>query len=181
MNYGNIKTFDIADGPGVRVSLFVSGCRNHCPHCFQQETWDFQYGRPFDEEAENIIFHELERKQVRGLTLLGGDPFEPENQRELLPFLRTVRERYPDKDIWAFSGYTLDEELTVEGRRPHCEVADEMLSLIDVLVDGRFVQEKKQAALRFRGSSNQRLIDMNKTREEGHIVLWDDGDSRGHL
>ncbi len=181
MNYGNIKTFDIADGPGVRVSLFVSGCTNQCPNCFQPETWDFAYGRPFDEEAENIICHELERDQVRGLTLLGGDPFEPENQRALLPFLRKVRRDYPDKDIWAFTGFTLDRELLKEGSHPRCEATDEMLSYIDVLVDGRFVQAKKDLTLRFRGSSNQRLIDMKRTREAGEIVLWDDGDSRGTL
>ena len=173
MNYGNIKTFDIADGPGVRVSLFVSGCRNHCPHCFQQETWDFQYGRPFDEEAENIIFHELERKQVRGLTLLGGDPFEPENQRVLVPFLRRVRARYPQKNIWSFSGFTY-EELTTDGTHPRCEVTDEFLSLLDVLVDGRFVEELKDISLRFRGSRNQRLIDLNASRAAGQLCFLPD-------
>ncbi len=174
MYYGNIKTFDIADGPGVRVSLFVSGCRNQCKNCFQPETWDFCYGKPFDEEAENIIYNELERPEVRGLTLLGGDPFEPENQEALVPFLCKVRERYPTKDIWSFTGYVYEH-------LPQSPVTDKFLSMIDVLVDGPFVEELKQAALRFRGSSNQRLIDMKKTRKSGKIVLWDDGYVRGKM
>ena len=117
MYYGEIKTCDIANGVGVRVTLFVSGCTNHCYNCFQPQTWDFHYGKPFDAAAEQVIFAELEKPFIRGLTLLGGDPFEPENQRALVPFLRRVRERYPDKDIWAYSGFTLDKELTVDGGR----------------------------------------------------------------
>lgn len=174
MYYGNIKTFDIADGPGVRVSLFVSGCRNQCKNCFQPETWDFHYGVPFDEEAENRIFYELDRPEVRGLTLLGGDPFEPENQEALVPFLRKVREKYPTKDIWSFTGYTYEH-------LPQSPVTQEFLDMLDVLVDGPFVEEQKQAGLRFRGSKNQRLIDMKKTREAGEVVLWDDGYRRGQI
>lgn len=174
MYYGNIKTFDIADGPGVRVSLFVSGCRNHCKNCFQPETWDFHYGVPFDEEAENRIFYELDRPEVRGLTLLGGDPFEPENQEALVPFLRKVKANYPAKDIWSFTGYVYEH-------LPQSPVTQEFLDMLDVLVDGPFVEELKQAGLRFRGSKNQRLIDMNKTREAGEVVLWDDGYIRGQI
>lgn len=173
MYYGNIKEVDIADGPGVRVSLFVSGCTHHCRGCFQPQTWDFDYGKPFTEETEAEIFAELDKPFVNGLTLLGGDPFEPENQRRLVPFLHRVREKYPDKNIWAYSGFTLDRELLVDGSHPRCEVTDEMLALLDVLVDGRFVEEKKDIRLRFRGSSNQRLIDLNETRKQGEIVLWE--------
>ena len=173
MYYGEIKTCDIANGVGVRVTLFVSGCTNHCYNCFQPQTWDFHYGKPFDAAAEQVIFAELEKPFIRGLTLLGGDPFEPENQRALVPFLRRVRERYPDKDIWAYSGFTLDKELTVDGTHPRCEVTDELLSLIDILVDGRYVDAQRNISLRFRGSENQRIIDMDRTRAAGRIVLWE--------
>lgn len=172
MNYGQIKKCDIANGVGVRVTLFVSGCTNHCLNCFQPETWDFNYGKPFTAETEQEIFDELDKRYVAGLTLLGGDPFEPCNQRALVPFLRKVRQRYPKKTIWAYSGFTLDQELTVDGTHPRCEVTDEMLSMLDVLVDGRYVDELRNISLRFRGSSNQRIIDMNLTRRTGQIVLW---------
>ena len=173
MNYCNIKRRDIADGIGVRVTLFVSGCTNHCPHCFQPQTWDFTYGRPFTEETEEYLLSLLSPSYIGGLTLLGGEPFEPENQRCLLPFLRRVRAAYPEKNIWSFTGFTYEELLT-EGSHPRCEVTDELLSLLDVLVDGRFVEELKDISLRFRGSSNQRLIDLNATREAGRIVLLPD-------
>ena len=173
MNYGEIKKCDIADGPGVRVTLFVSGCTNHCKGCFQPQTWDFDFGRPFTAETEQIIFDELDKPFICGLTLLGGDPFEPQNQRALVPFLHKVRERYPDKTVWAYSGFTLDGQLLVDGSHPRCEVTDEMLSMVDVLVDGPFVEEQKDIRLRFRGSANQRLIDMNETRKRGEIVLWE--------
>ena len=175
MNYGQIKKCDIANGVGVRVTLFVSGCTNHCFNCFQPETWDFDYGKPFTAETEAEIFAELDKPFVNGLTVLGGEPFEPENQpgnqRALVPFLRRVRARYPDKTIWAYSGFTLDRELTVDGSHPRCEVTDEMLSMLDVLVDGRFVEALKDISLRFRGSSNQRLIDLNATRAAGAVCL----------
>ena len=174
MNYGQIKKCDIANGVGVRVTLFVSGCTNHCFNCFQPETWDFDYGKPFTAETEAEIFAELDKPFIAGLTLLGGDPFEPCNQRALVPFLRRVRARYPDKTIWAYSGFTLDRELTVDGSHPRCEVTDEMLSMLDVLVDGRYVDELRNISLRFRGSSNQRLIDMPATLREGRVVLWDE-------
>lgn len=174
MYYGTIKTCDIANGPGVRVTLFVSGCTNRCKNCFQPETWDFHYGQPFDEIAEERICAELETAYVKGLTLLGGDPFEPENQRGLYPFIKRVRETYPDKDIWAFTGFTY-EDLLKEGAYAHCEVTEDLLSLMDVLVDGKFVEELHDITLRFRGSSNQRLIDLNQTRKTGEVTLWDDG------
>ncbi len=173
MHYGAIKSCDIANGPGVRVTLFVSGCTNHCPGCFQKETWDFEYGEPYTEKTQADIIRMLEPNYIEGLTLLGGEPFEPQNQRGLVPLLREVREKYPEKTIWAFSGNTY-EEITTPGAHPNCEVTDEMLSLIDVLVDGRFVQALYDISLRFRGSSNQRLIDMKKTRETGVVTLWDE-------
>lgn len=174
MYYGNIKNCDIANGIGVRVTLFVSGCTNHCKNCFQPETWDFCYGQPFTKETEDYILHLLSASYINGLTLLGGEPFEPENQRALLPFLKRIRMELPaSKTIWGFSGFTL-EELRREGSHPHCEVTEELLSLLDVLVDGRFVEELKDISLRFRGSSNQRLIDMKKTLAAGQVVLWNE-------
>ena len=170
MNYCNIKNCDIADGPGVRVTLFVSGCTNHCKGCFQPETWDFNYGEPFTRETEDKLIAMLEPHYIAGLTLLGGDPFEPSNQRALLPFVKRVRETCPGKTIWAYSGFTY-EELRTDGSHPRCEVTDELLGLIDVLVDGRFVEEKKDLRLRFRGSSNQRIIDVRRTLASGGVVL----------
>ena len=172
MNFGEIKNCDIANGLGVRVTLFVSGCTNRCPGCFQPQTWDFGYGEPFTEETEDAILEMLAPGYINGLTLLGGDPFEPENQRALLPFLRRVKARLPEKNIWAFSGFTW-EELHTPGSHPRCEVTDEMLAHIDVLVDGRFVEALKDIRLRFRGSSNQRIIDVRRSLEVGEIFLWE--------
>ena len=172
MYYGELKKFDIADGYGVRTTLFVSGCTNRCPGCFQPQTWDFEYGKPFTREVEDDIIESLRPYYVNGLTLLGGEPFEPENQRALVPFMRRVKKEFPDKDIWCFTGFTLDGELQKDGSHPRCEVTDEMLSMIDVLVDGRFVLELKDISLRFRGSSNQRLIDLPATLREGRIIPW---------
>ena len=173
MYYGEIKNCDIAYGVGVRVTLFVSGCTNHCKNCFQPQTWDFSYGQPFTQQTEEQLLKMLSPSYINGLTLLGGEPFEPENQRCLVPFLRRVRAAYPDKTIWGFSGFTY-EELTTEGTHPRCEVTDEMLSLLDVLVDGRFVEELKDISLRFRGSSNQRLIDLNASRAAGKLCFLPD-------
>ena len=162
MNYGEIKNFDIANGEGVRVSLFVSGCTHHCKNCFNKETWSFDYGKPFTDETEDYIIKELKPGYIDGLTLLGGEPFEPQNQRALLPFLRRVRGLYPNKNIWCYTGYLFDKELLNESRA-RCEATDEMLSLIDVLVDGEFVQELYSITLQFKGSSNQRIIDVKKS------------------
>ena len=172
MYYGNIKKYDIADGLGVRVSLFVSGCTNHCKGCFQSETWDFHYGKPFTEETEKEILDALNHEYIQGFTVLGGEPFEPENQRVLVQLLKKIRETYPDKDIWSYTGFVYDQDL-LAGQLKHTEVTDEMLSYIDVLVDGPFVLEKKNIALSFRGSENQRVIDLKKTRAQGQIVLYD--------
>ncbi|MBP3857149.1 MAG: anaerobic ribonucleoside-triphosphate reductase activating protein [Ruminiclostridium sp.] len=172
MYYGEIKNYDIANGSGVRVTLFVSGCTNHCEGCFQPQTWDFHFGSEFTRETEDELLEMLSPPYINGLTLLGGEPFEPENQRVLLPFLRRVKEKYPGKNVWVFSGFTY-EELHTEGSHCRCEFTDEMLSLADVLVDGRFVLAKKDISLRFRGSSNQRIIDLRRTRAEGRLTLWE--------
>lgn len=172
MNYGAIKNCDIANGIGVRVTLFVSGCTNCCEGCFQPETWDFNYGEPFTEKTENHILELLAPDYIKGLTVLGGEPFEPQNQAVLTPFLKKVKEKYPNKDIWAFSGFTLDELLD-ESHTKHTEFTNDFLALVDVLVDGRFEQDKKDISLRFRGSSNQRVIDLQTTLKNGNIVLWD--------
>lgn len=172
MHYGNIKKLDIADGEGVRVSLFVSGCRNHCEHCFQPETWDFDYGQVYTREVEDDLLAALEPSYVDGLTLLGGEPFEPENQRELVGLLRRVRAEFPNKTVWCYSGYTL-EQMLGEGH-PHCEVTEEMLSLLDVLVDGRFIEALKDISLKFRGSRNQRIVDVKRSLKEGTVVLYDE-------
>ena len=171
MNYGAIKKCDIANGVGVRTVLFVSGCTHHCKGCFQPETWNFDYGERYTKETEDEIIESLRPDYVDGITLLGGEPFEPENQRELVKLLRRIKKELPQKTVWSFSGYTY-EELTGDSRAV-CEVTNEMLSMLDVLVDGEFVAAKRNISLRFRGSENQRLIDMNKTRKEGKIVLWD--------
>lgn len=175
MHYSTIKDCDIANGIGVRITLFVSGCTNHCKNCFQPQTWDFDFGEPFTEETEEKLLEMLKPDYINGLTLLGGEPMEPQNQRALVPFLKRVREAYPNKNVWCFTGFTY-EILKTDGSHPRCEVTDEMLSLIDVLVDGRYVDELKDLTLQFRGSSNQRLIDMVKTRENGEVTLLPNND-----
>ena len=178
MYYSLIKHFDIANGIGVRVSLFVSGCRNHCKGCFQSETWNFLYGQPFGKDAEEEILKALAPDYISGLTILGGEPFEPENQASLLPFVRKVKELFPQKTIWAFSGYRLDDEILKPGVHPNTEVSRELISYIDVLVDGRFVEEKKNLSLIFRGSENQRIIDIRKSIDGNKIVLWDESHAK---
>lgn len=171
MYYGEIKNCDIANGEGVRVTLFVSGCTNRCEGCFQPQTWDFCYGKPFTREVEDKLIKMLEPSYIHGLTVLGGEPFEPDNQRALLPFLKRVRETYPNKNIWAFSGFTI-EQLWNDEPHPRCEVTDELLSLIDILVDGRFVLAKKNIRLKFRGSENQRILKLPETLKTKTPVLW---------
>ncbi len=168
MNYAAIKKTDIANGTGVRVSLFVSGCTHHCKGCFNRETWDFGYGDPFTEQTQEELLDALSPSHIAGLTLLGGEPFEPPNQEALLPFLQRVREEFPGKDIWCYTGYLLDRDL-LSPSRARGSLTDRMLSLLDVLVDGEFVEAKKDISLRFRGSSNQRIIDLRKTLAEGGI------------
>lgn len=172
MNYGQIKKTDIANGPGVRVSLFVSGCTHHCEGCFNSETWDFEYGQEFTEATQEELLGLLEPDFISGLTVLGGEPFEPVNQRVLLPFLKKVRKRYPHKTIWCYTGYLLDRRLWKQSAA-RCEATDEMLSLLDVLVDGEFVQREKDISLRFRGSKNQRVIDVSQSIAQGRICLFE--------
>ncbi len=174
MNYASIKYCDIANGPGVRTSLFVSGCTHHCKGCFNAEAWDFGYGAPFDKAVRNEIFAACRPDYIAGLSLLGGEPMEPANQRELLPFVRHFKALYPQKTVWCYSGYTF-EQLT--GRTPgrcRCEATDALLALLDVLVDGPFIQEQYDISLRFRGSRNQRLLDIPRSLAAGRPVLWAD-------
>ena len=171
MYYGNIKKFDIADGEGVRVSLFVSGCTNKCPGCFQPETWDFLFGHPYTEQTEAELLDAVGKDYIQGLTLLGGEPFEIENQKVLVHLARKVKELYPNKDIWCYTGFVLDKDLLPGGRR-HCEVTDEFLSYIDILVDGPFIQERKNLTLKFRGSENQRVIDIKKSKQHKEIIRY---------
>ena len=176
MNYGAIKNCDIANGEGVRVSLFVSGCRNHCPGCFQPETWDFRYGQLFTTATEAELLRLLEPSYINGLTLLGGDPLEPENQCALLPFLRRMKAVLPRKTVWAYTGYTW-EQLTSGDHRVSLPETMELLSMIDVLVDGPFIEAKKDIRLRYRGSSNQRVIDVQRSIAAGQVQQIELGDS----
>lgn len=177
MNYAEIKNCDIANGPGVRVSLFVSGCTHHCPGCFNEVAWDFDYGKSFTKETEDAILEMLRPDYVRGLTLLGGEPFEPQNQGAVVSLLRRIKKELPKKSIWAFSGYLFDRDM-LSGRLGDLR---EYLSYLDVLVDGPFVEAKKNLSLRFRGSENQRLIDVPASLTAGEVVLWQDwqGEKRG--
>ena len=171
MNYAAIKWADVANGPGVRVSLFVSGCTHRCPGCFNGEAQDFAYGQPFTRAEEDRIVAALAPAHIKGLSLLGGEPFEPDNQRALLPLLRRVKKKYPEKEIWCYSGYTLEE--LWENSRARCEATGEMLSLIDILVDGPFVEAQKDLNLRFRGSANQRILNVPASIQAKAPVRWD--------
>ena len=177
MNYATIKNCDIANGPGVRVSLFVSGCTHRCPGCFNEIAWDFDYGQPFTQETIDSILTMLRPSYIRGLTLLGGEPFEPQNQGAVVELLRQVKKEMPEKSIWAFSGYLFDKDI-ISGKLGDTA---EYLSYLDVLVDGRFVEEKKNLSLRFRGSENQRLIDVPESLKRGEVVLWNDWQTNGGL
>lgn len=177
MHYATIKNCDIANGPGVRVSLFVSGCTHHCKGCFNEVAWDFNYGEPFTRQTVDLILNMLEPDYIRGLTLLGGEPFEPQNQGPIVELLRQVRNRFPQKSIWAFSGYLFEQ--IQSGKLGDPEITREYLSYLDVLVDGPFIEEKKNLSLRFRGSENQRLIDVPATLKEGKVVLWKDWQTGG--
>ena len=174
MNYGEIKYHDIANGPGVRVSLFVSGCTHRCKGCFNEVAWDFGYGSPFNDVIRGRIIAGCDPYYISGLSILGGEPMEAQNQEAILLLLREFRSKLREKTIWCYSGYTYEELMDKNNKRCHCKITDELLGMIDILVDGEFIEEKKDISLKFRGSSNQRIIDLNKTRKAGRIVLWDD-------
>ena len=180
MNYATIKNNDIANGPGVRVSLFVSGCTHRCPGCFNEVAWDFDYGQPFTQETINLILQMLAPNHIKGLTLLGGEPFEPQNQPAVVNLLRQVKEKYLEKSVWAYSGYLFDRDI-LAGRLGPREITEEYISYLDVLVDGPFIQSRKNLSLRFRGSDNQRLINVPASLKTGEVVLWEDwqGERRG--
>ena len=178
MNYANIKTNDIANGPGIRVSLFVSGCTHRCKGCFNEVAWDFDYGEPFTQDTIDFILEQMAQPYIKGLTLLGGEPFDPKNQPAIVELLRQVKERYPEKSIWAFSGYLFDKDI-LSRRLGDWAVTEEYLHYLDVLVDGPFVEAKKNLALRFRGSENQRLIDVPASLAAGEVVLWQDWQGAG--
>lgn len=173
MNIASIKYNDIANGIGVRTTVFVSGCTNKCPGCFQPQTWDKNYGVPYTDEIKAEILKSLESEYCQGITFLGGEPFEPYNQEEISKLILEIRERYPNKSIWAFTGFVYDRDLTPGGKRYIPTITDSILDNLDVLVDGPFILEQKNLMLRFRGSENQRTIDMKSTRSSGSIVLID--------
>ena len=172
MNYATIKYCDVSNGPGVRVSLYVSGCRNRCKGCFNPETWDFNYGEPFNKEVENKIIEAMKPDYIKGFTLLGGEPFEPENAAVLAPFLKRLRKVYPHKSFWCFTGYDFERDL-LTGKLGDHDTVMEILKTLDVLVDGKFVEEKKDLSLRFKGSSNQRTILVKQSLKTDEVVLWD--------
>lgn len=171
MHVGEVMTADVANGEGMRVSVFVSGCRNHCKGCFQPQTWDFNYGREYTPEIERFIIDELSKSYYDGITILGGDPMEPENQEPVLRLLRRIKKELPDKNVWAYTGYVYDRDLVPGGKRFVDGVTRELLESIDILIDGRFVEELKNLMLNFRGSGNQRIIKMKETLETGQVVL----------
>lgn len=173
MNYATIKWTDIANGEGVRISLFVSGCTHRCKNCFNEIAWDFNYGEPFDDKIQEKILQELGSGFIAGLSLLGGEPLEPQNQLALFPFIKKVKEKYPEKNVWCYTGFVLDERTgELKETRKNTGVTKNLISLFDVLVDGAFVEELKDIRLKFRGSSNQRIIDVQKTLQEGECVLY---------
>ena len=171
MYYAEIKYFDVANGPGIRVSLFVSGCPHACPGCFNEIAWNYEYGEKYTEEVEEKILKAVSKAEIQGLSLLGGEPLYPANLRALLPLLRKLKERLPKKDIWCYSGYTYEELLSREGEEK--KELEELFSYLTVLVDGRFIESEKDITLLFRGSKNQRLILMDETRRRGEVVLYE--------
>ena len=174
MKYAKIKKCDVANGPGVRVSLFVSGCNHHCKNCFNREAWDFNYGNDFTEKEENQIIEDLKPEHISGLSLLGGEPFERQNQEGLVPLVKKVKQTYPNKKIWCYTGFTFDKQIIGEMiEQENRETTKDLLDNIDYIVDGRFVEELKDPKLRFRGSSNQRIIDLKKSLQQKEVVLWD--------
>ena len=173
MNYATIKWTDIANGEGVRISLFVSGCTHRCKNCFNEVAWDFAYGKPFDEETQSLILKELSSGYIAGLSLLGGEPLEPQNQEALYPFIKKVKEKYPHKNIWCYTGFTFDEKSQMlKETHKNTAITKELIEMFDVLVDGAYIEELKDIRLKFRGSSNQRVIDVQKTLEKQECVLY---------
>ncbi len=172
MNYATIKKCDVANGPGVRVSLFVSGCSHHCKGCFNQEAWDYNYGNKFTEETEKEVMDALKPEYIKGLSLLGGEPLDIKNQEGLLPIVKKAKELYPDKPIWCYTGYLFDKQVMGE-MAVNNETTNELLKYIDYVVDGEFVESLKNPSLQFRGSSNQRIIDVQKSLQNNEVVLWD--------
>jgi anaerobic ribonucleoside-triphosphate reductase activating protein len=170
MNYGNIKKTDIANGLGVRVSLFVSGCTHHCKGCFNQETWDFDYGMKYTDSTRMEILNALDHDYISGLTLIGGEPFEPSNQEVLVELAREVHQKFPEKNIWCYTGYNFENDL-LGSCHIHSTVTDELLSYIDILVDGKFEIDKKNIMLKFRGSENQRIILVQESLKQGKTIL----------
>ncbi len=177
MKYAKIKKCDVANGPGVRVSLFVSGCNHHCKNCFNKEAWDFNYGQDFTGKEQEEILQDLKPEYITGLSLLGGEPFEKENQEGLVPLLKKVKQTYPDKKIWCYTGFTFDKQILGEMiEKEDRQATKDMINNIDYIVDGKFVEELKDPKLRFRGSSNQRIIDVKKSLEQNKVVIWDELD-----
>lgn len=172
MNYATIKKHDVANGTGIRVSLFVSGCTHRCKGCFNSEAWDFQYGSAYTDETENEILQALAPSYIKGLSLLGGEPFEPQNQPALLKLCQRVKREFPDKTIWCYTGYDYEKDI-LAGKLGDPEITDALIHLIDVLVDGEFVEAKKDLKLRFKGSSNQRIIDVPESLQKDDLILWD--------
>lgn len=177
MNYAELKTYDVANGPGIRVSLFVSGCTHACKGCFNEQAWDFDYGKPFTDETIDSIIDTMSFGAYRGITFLGGEPMDPKNQEDVLKCAKRVKETYPDKDIWLFTGYTY--EYIMENMYDKLPYTKELMSLIDVMVDGPYVESKRNITLLFRGSENQRLINLPKTLVSNDVVLWEREISRG--
>ncbi len=173
MNFAKIKKCDVANGTGVRVSLFVSGCTHHCKNCFNKEAWDFQYGNEFTEKEENIILEDLKPNYISGLSLLGGEPFEHVNQQRLAPFIKKVKQQFPNKTIWCYTGYLFDKDILGSMLKRY-DCTREMLKNIDYLVDGEFKEELKDPKLRFKGSSNQRIIDVKKSMAQNRVILWEE-------
>lgn len=173
MNYATIKWTDIANGEGVRISLFVSGCTRRCKDCFNAVAWDFSYGKPFDESVRESIYEGLKADYIAGLSLLGGEPLEPENQRALLPFVKEVKKRFPEKSIWCYTGNIFDPATgLLKEQDKNTEVTEELISLFDVLVDGEFIEAQKNIRLKFRGSSNQRILDVKKSKISKSPVFY---------
>ena len=172
MNYATIKTNDVANGEGVRVSLFVSGCTHRCKGCFNAEAWDFEYGSPFGDDTIEYILSAIDRPHIRGLSLLGGEPFEPQNQPEVLKLVTAFKKKFPEKTVWCYTGYDYEKNILAQNIGDP-QITRQPIENIDILVDGRFVEELKNLNLRFKGSENQRIINVKESLKKGEVVLWE--------